>query len=134
MRYDIKNGEIVESFFIDASYDTRDDALEALRWMQLDTFIKENHAEILNDLTHIVKKSKQYLSVESSTCFKTEPNEPWIDVRLCVDLTERYGITTPTWIIRTGSADYDQVHSEYCAASHVHLAHALHLLFKRQIL
>jgi hypothetical protein len=30
MRYEIKAGKIVESFWIDAPYDTKEDALEAL--------------------------------------------------------------------------------------------------------
>jgi len=38
-----------------------------------------------------------------------------IDIRLCVDFED----TTPSWIIRSGDASYDQRHSDVCGASSI---------------
>jgi hypothetical protein len=82
--------------------------------MQLDEFIKDNRADILLDLTDIVASCQADIASDPELYLELGCDEPSIDVRLCIDLTERYGIAT--WIIRTGLVDYDQVHSEYCAA------------------
>lgn len=104
----------------------------------LETFIKENNADMLLDLTQIVNACKHQLSGSGETMqFKDHVDDiPSIDVRLCIDFEEPtqcescgstgcvmcYGTginqePNGTWIFRTGLVDYDQVHSEYCTAS-----------------
>ncbi len=87
----------------------------------LDTFIVDNEKDMLANLESIVNELQTEIRANPSWYLEPGCDEPTIDVRLCIDLTERYGVTTPTWVIRVGLVDYDQYHSEYCAASCVGL-------------
>jgi hypothetical protein len=78
----------------------------------LSSFIKENQSDMLEYLTDIVATLKEDIKANPSLY------EESIDIRLCIDLDRH---SNPTWIFRIGSSDYDQVHSEYCAASSVGL-------------
>jgi hypothetical protein len=80
---------------------------------KLDAFIAENRADMLADLTDIVANLKQTIASDPAEYTEHGDDTASIDIRLCIDLGERrHG-----WIFRTGLADYDQSHSEYCAAS-----------------
>lgn len=84
-------------------------------------FIKDNRADMLAELTKVVGSLKA--SMELDPIAFREPfdaeDQPHADVRLCIDINHcSFG---GTWIIRTGLVDYDQFHSEYCAAGSIGL-------------
>ena len=85
-------------------------------YYKLQRFIEHSRDDILKDLAGIVAELKPVM--ESSPALYTEygANSPSIDVRLCIDLD---GARGGTWIIRIGSVDYDQRHSEYCGAASI---------------
>lgn len=88
--------------------------------MPLDQFIKENQVHMLVELGAIVRGLKEDMLASPSDYIDTysDAETPSIDIRLCIDLTpSRYRSTG--WLFRTGLVDYDQYHSEYCAASSV---------------
>jgi hypothetical protein len=87
----------------------------------LDQFINDNKNDMLADLTNIVKDLKHTLRLSPDDYLESNYDDPSIDIRLCIDITERFGISTPTWGFRTGISDFDPYHSEYCAASCVTL-------------
>jgi hypothetical protein len=80
---------------------------------KLELFIKENREDMLTDLTDIVKDLKEAMQSDPEEYTDYGCEDPSIDVRLCIDLDR----SKDSWIIRTGSSDYDQYHSDFCAAS-----------------
>ena len=80
----------------------------------LDTFLDSERTDMLSDLTATVEELKTSMKLDPKLFTEAGCDEPSIDVRLCVDLERG---SAPSWIIRTGSSDYDQYHSEYCSAS-----------------
>lgn len=85
---------------------------------KLDSFIEANRSDMLTDLTDIVNDLKATMQGDPEEYTDWGSEEPSIDIRLCIDSTRRGEMT---WIIRTGSSDYDQYHSDYCAALSVGL-------------
>jgi hypothetical protein len=78
------------------------------------SFLEANRADMLQDLKEIVRDLKDTMLDNPEEYTDYGCDEPSIDVRLCID-TDRNDCIT--WIIRTGSSDYDQYHSDFCAAS-----------------
>jgi hypothetical protein len=88
--------------------------------MKLNKFISEERENMLNDLRDIVADLKKSMRISPNEYTEYGCDEPSIDVRLCVDLSERGD--SPSWIIRTGSVDFDSYHSEFCSASCIGLS------------
>jgi hypothetical protein len=90
-------------------------------YMQLDQFIKVNRADMLQNLTSIVTHYKTEIQSDPESYIEPGCDVPALDIRLCIDVTEcnrdegSYA-HDGNWIFRLGLSDYDQVHSEYCAA------------------
>lgn len=79
-------------------------------------FIEENRVDMLQDLTDIIKSFQDDMRAGPHYFYKYDNQEtPSIDIRLCIDLSTKYFATS--WVFRTGLADYDLIHSYYCAAS-----------------
>lgn len=85
--------------------------------MKLEQFLIENKTDMLTNLTEIVADLKATMVSDPEAYTECGNDEPLIDVRLCIDLGDRHH----GWIFRTGLSDYDQYHSEYCAASSIGL-------------
>ncbi len=92
----------------------------------LEQFIKDEQSHMLRDLEQIIEDCKATMQFNPKEYTEHGCDEPTIDIRLCIDpistnsnpfsLTSEL-IDTFDWIFRTGSVDYDQRHSRYCAAS-----------------
>jgi hypothetical protein len=80
----------------------------------LEEFIRANRADMLTDLADIVACLKEDMAADPALYTEHGADSPSIDVRLCVDIN--HCRDSGTWIIRTGSADYDPRHSEYCSS------------------
>jgi hypothetical protein len=85
--------------------------------MQLEQFINEEHANLLEELTLVVKRLQAYMQHMPDDYTEHGEDTPAIDVRLCIDPFEE----SYTWIVRTGLVDFDPYHSEHCVASCVGL-------------
>lgn len=77
--------------------------------MKLDEIIERERVHMWNYLQILVPDTQKYLNDDN---IEPGTNEPSIDIRLCID-------QDGSWAFRTGSADYDQSHSYYCAASSI---------------
>lgn len=86
----------------------------------LEQFLNENSADILADLNAVCINLKATIESDPAAYTEHGTEEPSIDVRLCIDIN--HSRAGATWAIRTGSSDYDQRHSEYCAALSVKMA------------
>lgn len=80
----------------------------------LERFIDDNRADMLEDLTHLVADRQDDMRADPDLYTGSDDDGPCIDVRLCIDLCARDD--SGTWIFRTGLADYDPAHSEFCGA------------------
>lgn len=82
---------------------------------KLDSFIAENRADMLADMRRIVARARENMAVSPEDYTERGADGPSIDVRLCIDIDSTL-YRREGWIIRTGSVDFDPVHSQFCAA------------------
>ena len=98
--------------------------------MTLEQFIEDNRGDMLCDLRRIAGQLKHEMEYAPEDYTESGCEGPSIDIRLCIDRTRDNGFT---WIFRTGLVDYDQRHSDYCAASCVTLDTKEHELISELI-
>lgn len=87
----------------------------------LDRFITEERSSMLKTLKGIVRDCKAQIKRDPRS-YVDESGVPSIDVRLCIDhigAVPRLAAFPDDlgWEFKTGLVDYDQTHSDYCAAS-----------------
>jgi hypothetical protein len=71
----------------------------------------------LNSVIELGRKDYEFLKSSLRDIKKSiAVGERDIDVRLCIDFDDG----SPSWIMRSGLADYDPRHSELCGASSIH--------------
>lgn len=87
----------------------------------LDKFIEENKADMIQDLTSVVENLKSWMRTDAQAFTEFGSEEPSTDIRLCIDLEGFSPYRSESWIFRTGPSDYDPVHSQYCSASSIGL-------------
>lgn len=85
---------------------------------KLDAFIDKERSNMLVELHQIVTDLKKELAADPLPYKENDDDDPSIDIRLCIDLSDFGG----SWIFRTGHVQFDQYHSQYCGASAVTLA------------
>ncbi len=91
--------------------------------MTIDQFIESKRSEMLRYLKILVRDCKGDIRRNGKALYMVDGmDEPSIDVRLCIDHRNYNGAVDGwTWIYRTGSVDYDPVHSDFCGASAIGL-------------
>lgn len=92
-----------------------------MKQTKLGSFIEENRADMLINLTSTVRSIQKEMGFEPEEFTEDGScGEPSIEIRLCIDLnrfnrSSRY--RRESWIFRIGISDYDPFHSQFCGAS-----------------
>jgi hypothetical protein len=84
----------------------------------LQAFIDGEYQYLMYDITVIVKDLKDQIRDNPDWYIESGTDEPWIDIRLCVDLNSHDGAN---WVFRTGDPSYDQRHSQFCSSGSIGL-------------
>ncbi len=100
------------------------DTIEEKTNLELNAFLAVARPEILRHLKSLVRHMIQEIKANPDLYIGDGDEEPSIDVRLCVDKPKELSsrVHPPshwTWVVHTGSSDYDTYHSDYCAGSSV---------------
>lgn len=87
----------------------------------LPRFLEQERANMLEDLTFRCFSARQDMQRDPKEYTDPGCDEPSIDVRLCIDRHEvKPGLPVHyAWCFRTGLSDFDQMHSNWCAASSI---------------
>lgn len=98
--------------------------------IDLDSFILTEYTRILSHLKVVVKVCCAEIKRDPLLYVDDNHDIPSIDVRLCIDSTKHGSFE---WIIRTGTVDYDEWHSDFCSGSFIGLETMPAILLERLI-